>query len=50
MNDSKYGANFGYNFDYHRDGISVKRYSDPEITWKNLLRPTLHLNLLCLMT
>ena len=34
MNDSKYGANFGYNFDYHRDGISVKRYSDPEITWE----------------
>lgn len=34
MNDSKYGANFGYNYDYHRDGISVKRYSDPEITWE----------------
>lgn len=34
MDDKDYGAQFGYNYDYRRNGISVRRYSDPNITWE----------------
>ena len=34
MKNPTYGSSFGTNFDYTKDGISVNRYSDPNITWE----------------
>lgn len=34
MSNPSYGSSFGTNFDYKKDGISVNRYSDPNITWE----------------
>lgn len=34
MNDGSRGASFGRDNGYGRNGISISRYSDPEITWE----------------
>jgi TonB-linked SusC/RagA family outer membrane protein len=34
MNDSGKGFSFGEEYNYTRSGISISRYSDPEITWE----------------
>ena len=34
MSDAGRGASFGRDYVYNRPGISISRYSDPEITWE----------------
>jgi len=34
MNDANKGATFGLDNSYHQNGITVNRYSDPEISWE----------------
>ena len=34
MNDANKGATFGLNSNYHLNGITVNRYSNPEISWE----------------
>ncbi|MDR2563469.1 MAG: TonB-dependent receptor [Prevotellaceae bacterium] len=34
LSDSGRGMSFGTNFQYSRNGVSISRYADPEITWE----------------
>lgn len=43
MSNKDYGSAFGTDFDYKKDGISVKRYSDPNITWETSTKTNLAL-------
>lgn len=45
MNDSGRGMTFGDNYDYHRNGISISRYSDKDITWEISRKTNLGLEL-----
>ncbi len=45
MNNSGYGASFGTNGAYWRPGISVRRYSNPDITWETATKANLALEL-----
>jgi TonB-linked SusC/RagA family outer membrane protein len=33
-NSDLYGYRFGRDFDYYRNGVSISRYADPNITWE----------------
>ncbi|WP_298648076.1 TonB-dependent receptor [uncultured Proteiniphilum sp.] len=45
MNDPNRGAIFGRDNSYSRPGISISRYSDPEITWEVAAKPNLGLDI-----
>ncbi|MFB2118795.1 SusC/RagA family TonB-linked outer membrane protein [Parapedobacter sp. 2B3] len=34
MRDAARGASFGSDYEYYRDGISISRYDNPDITWE----------------
>lgn len=45
MDDSGKGATFGRDFGYSRNGISLSRYSNPEITWETAKKTNLGLEM-----
>lgn len=48
MNDGGRGATFGRDYGYSRNGVSVSRYSNPDITWEKayITNTALELNIL----
>lgn len=45
MNDGNRSATFGRDYGYSRNGVSVSRYSNPDITWEKALKTNLGLEL-----
>lgn len=45
MNNGSYGATFGTNGGYHRDGISIDRYPNQDITWETAKNSTFGLEM-----
>lgn len=48
MNDGGRGATFGRDYGYYRNGVSVSRYSNPDITWEKayITNTAIELNIL----
>jgi len=45
LNDAGRGANFGYDNGYSRPGVSISRYSNPDITWERSYQSNLAVEL-----
>lgn len=45
MDDANKGATFGIDNAYHNDGVTVNRYSNPEITWEKAYKTNIGMDL-----